>query len=51
MSSSTSRQLGDRALMGSSVVTMMHAVHGYFRFACNDAGFARWFAYGNEGAI
>ena len=27
------RQLGDRGLMDSSVVTMMHAVRGYFRFA------------------
>jgi site-specific recombinase XerD len=27
------RQLGDRGLMDSSVVTMTHAVRGYFRFA------------------
>ena len=27
------RGLGDRGLMDSSVVTMMHAVRGYFRFA------------------
>jgi len=30
------RQLGDRGLMDSSVVTMMHAVRGYFRFAHID---------------
>src|SRR4029453_7124860 len=30
------RQLGDRPLMDSSVVTMMHAVRGYFRFAHID---------------
>jgi len=30
------RQLGDRGLMDSSVVTMMHAIHGYFRFAHID---------------
>lgn len=30
------RHLGDRGLMDSSVVTMMHAVRGYFRFAHID---------------
>jgi len=30
------RGLGDRGLMDSSVVTMMHAVRGYFRFAHID---------------
>ena len=30
------RALGDRGLMDSSVVTMMHAVRGYFRFAHID---------------
>ncbi len=30
------RQLGDRGRMDSSVVTMMHAVRGYFRFAHID---------------
>jgi len=42
------RQLGDRGLMDSSVVTTMHAVRGYFRFAHIDglipadpAGYAR----------
>ena len=30
------RQLGDRGLMDSSVVTMMHGVRGYFRFAHID---------------
>ncbi len=30
------RPLGDRGLMDSSVVTMMHAVRGYFRFAHID---------------
>src|ERR1035437_9794530 len=30
------RQLGDQGLMDSSVVTMMHAVRGYFRFAHID---------------
>jgi integrase/recombinase XerD len=30
------RQLGDRGLMDSSVVTTMHAVRGYFRFAHID---------------
>src|SRR5665647_304665 len=30
------RQLGDRGLLDSSVVTMMHAVRGYFRFAHID---------------
>jgi hypothetical protein len=30
------RQLGDRALIDSSVVTSMHAVRGYFRFAHID---------------
>jgi hypothetical protein len=30
------RQLGDHGLMDSSVVTMMHAVRGYFRFAHID---------------
>src|SRR6476619_4316327 len=30
------RQLGDSGLMHSSVVTMMHAVRGYFRFAHID---------------
>ena len=30
------RSLGDRGLMDSSVVTMMHAVRGYFRFAHID---------------
>ncbi len=30
------RGLGDRGLMDSSVVTMMHAVRGYFRFAQID---------------
>jgi len=42
------RQLGDRGLMDSSVVTMMHAVRGYFRFVHIDgligsdpAGYAR----------
>ena len=30
------RQLGERGLMDSSVVTMMHAVRGYFRFAHVD---------------
>jgi len=30
------RQLGDRGLMDSSVVTMMHAIRGYFRFAHID---------------
>ena len=30
------RQLGERGLMGSSVVTCMHAVRGYFRFAHID---------------
>ena len=30
------RQLGDRPLRDSSVVTMMHAVRGYFRFAHID---------------
>jgi len=30
------RQLGDRGLMDSSVVTIMHAVRGYFRFAHID---------------
>src|SRR6185436_18965753 len=36
MSSSTSPGLGDRGLMDSSVVTMMHALRGYFRFAHID---------------
>jgi integrase/recombinase XerD len=31
------RGLGDRGLMDSSVVTMVHAVRGYFRFAHIDA--------------
>ena len=35
MSSSTSA-FGDRGLMDSSVVTTMHAVRGYFRFAHVD---------------
>ena len=30
------RHLGDSGLMDSSVVTMMHAVRGYFRFAHID---------------
>ncbi len=30
------RQLGDRGLMDSTVVTMMHGVRGYFRFAHID---------------
>jgi len=30
------RQLGERGLMDASVVTMMHAVRGYFRFAHID---------------
>ncbi len=30
------RQLGDGGLMDSSVVTMLHAVRGYFRFAHID---------------
>jgi site-specific recombinase XerD len=30
------RQLGDHGLMDSSVVTTMHAVRGYFRFAHID---------------
>ncbi|KJK12727.1 hypothetical protein UB45_05065 [Terrabacter sp. 28] len=30
------RHLGERGLMDSSVVTMMHAVRGYFRFAHVD---------------
>jgi integrase/recombinase XerD len=30
------RQLGDRGLMDSSVVTMMHGVRGFFRFAHID---------------
>ena len=30
------RQLGEQGLMDSSVVTMMHAVRGYFRFAHID---------------
>ena len=30
------RQLGDSGLMDSSVVTMMHAVRGFFRFAHID---------------
>ncbi|HEX7197418.1 MAG TPA: site-specific integrase [Candidatus Limnocylindria bacterium] len=30
------RRLGDRGLMDSSVVTTMHAVRGYFRFAHID---------------
>jgi integrase/recombinase XerD len=30
------RQLGDRGLMDSSVLTMMHAVHRYYRFAHID---------------
>ncbi len=34
------RQLGDRGLMDSSVVTMMHAVRGYFRFAHIDGRIA-----------
>ena len=42
------RQPGDRGLLDSSVVTMMHAVRGYFRFAhidglisCDPAVYAR----------
>jgi site-specific recombinase XerD len=31
------RQLGEHGLMDSSIVTMMHAVRGYFRFAHIDA--------------
>lgn len=30
------RSLGDRGLMDSSIVTMMHGVRGYFRFAHID---------------
>src|SRR5690348_833785 len=30
------RQLGDRGLMDSSVVTMMHGIRGFFRFAHID---------------
>ena len=35
-SSSTSASLGERGLMDSSVVTMMHGVRGFFRFAHID---------------
>ena len=36
LTSSSIRQLGDHGVMDSSVITMMHAVRGYFRFAHID---------------